>query len=176
MASHAYKIPYLEGKVCYLDDMGKSPTVECYTRNIAFKLNSPEISGLKIGDWVRFRGTIYVNTAMHKGQMKGVRPYYHNPADGSEKEYWLFFFLEDVQHKRIGPLDVIMELTSCMNMCRRFIESWEANDNESALRVLIGVLDDTADAVRPLLKQKIIDAEEKRARVKTVDPQLFKGL
>lgn len=176
MASHAYKVPYLEGKVCYLDGMGKSPTVECYVRNIAFKLSSPEISNLRIGDWVRFRGTVYVNTAMHKGQMKGVRSYLHEPADGSCKEHWLFFFLEDVQHKRIGPLDVIMELTGCMNMCRRFIESWEANDNVDALRVLLSVLDTTADTIRPLLKQKVIDEEEKRARVKTVGSQLFKDL
>ena len=47
---YPFEIPYLEGKVCYLDDTGKIPTVECYSRNIAFRFPAARLFPIKIGE------------------------------------------------------------------------------------------------------------------------------
>ena len=169
MTSYAYDVPYLEGRVCYVDVMGGSPTVECYSRNLAFKFDIPKVQNVRTGDWLRFRGIAYVNTAIHKGQMKGIRPYLHQPVDGSPKEEWMFFFLTDVECKKIGPLDAIEVLRSCMNTCRRFVDNWEANDDINSLRALVASFSMGLDTIQPILKQKVIDEEEKRAPVKVID-------
>jgi hypothetical protein len=165
-----FEIPYLDGKVCYLDDTGKIPTVECYSRNVAFRFPAPKLFPIKIGEWVRFRGTVNTGIKVLKdGKIKGVSPYIHSPGDGSPKEHWLFFFLNVIDVKRIGPLDVIDALRDCSNICRRFIDSWEANDNVEQLRVLVKSLRHAHNIVEPVLRQKVIDDEEKQAPVKAID-------
>lgn len=166
----SFWIPYLDGKVCYLDDTGKIPTIECYSRRIAFRFDASRLFPIKIGEWIRFRGQVRAATKLNKhGLVDGVRTYYHEPGDGLPKSDWLFFELLDVEYKRIGPLDVIDALRECSNMCRRFLDSWEANDDVKQLRNLIHSLLYAADVVRPVLKQKVIDEEERKAVVKTID-------
>lgn len=166
----SFEIPYLDGKVCYLDDTGKIPTVECYTRNIAFRFPAARLFPIKIGEWIRFRGIVTTGTKVLKnGKIKGFEPYYHEPGDGSPKENWLFFPLYDAEFRRIGPLDVIDALRECSNTCRRFIDSWEANDTVEQLQELRNSLVQALEAVQPVLRQKVIDEENKQAPIRVVD-------
>lgn len=165
-----FQIPYLDGKVCYLDDTGKIPTVECYSRNLAFRFSAARLFPIKIGEWLRFRGVVGVGTKVLKnGEIKGFAPYIHVPGDGSPKDNWLFFFLQEAEFKRIGPLDAIEALRECSNMCRRFMDSWEANDSAEQLRKLMESITLASDTVRPYWKQRVIDEEEKNTPVKALD-------
>ena len=176
MTLKTVKIPNLSGKVAKLDDSGKVLTVECASRNIAFRFSAPHLYPIKFGEWVGFSGKIRIDNNVNENKLHEECPrfheecmYYHEPLDGSSKEEWLFFELQEVMCKRVGPPDVIDSLRECSNICRRFLDSWETNDTIPQLQELRDILSNTTDAIVPVLRQKVIDREEKTATVKAVD-------
>lgn len=173
------KIPYISGKIAKLDGSGKVPTVECGYNKMALRFEAEDLFPMQIGEWISVRGEIRVDNRVNEDKLHEECPHYdentvyiHDPMDESPRKEWLFFQLRAAEYRRSGPPDIIEALRECSNICRRFLDSWKANDNVNQLRELRQALIDAQDRIEPALKQRIIEEEEKNAKVKALDIQI----
>jgi hypothetical protein len=156
------------GRVCFLTTSGEKhfATIECPNEKVALRAEIP-FGYLKVGGWVRIRGTARIDASVRKdGTAAEKSTYYHQPHDGSNKNEWVFKQLVDGTVVHIGS----PEFTECMReamLClRRHLDSWERNLDvekwEETASVLEGVL--------KLIQEEV--EERKPLPVKTVSINL----
>ena len=173
MSLHTYEVPYHEGKVCYISETG-DVTVECYDRNIAFLIKYKGRRLVKIGDWVRIRGKVRLDTGISKdGRLRERNlAYYHDPADGSDRRHWIFFELLESDTILLGPPDAMDAIHNAMVQMRRHVDSWHANSNVDSLRSTLKSIDDARDILQSELRRRAIEQEENSAIVAAIDIQI----
>jgi len=168
-----FDVPFHEGRVCYATDSasGCNATVECYGGlSRAFLVRYDRRHPLRVGDWVRFRGTVRLNMRIKKnGELEERLQYYHDPHDGSDRSGWLFFELRDAEVSIVAPPDVLHALKDAMVQSRRHVDSWTANSDAESIRRTLESLESAASSLRPVLTRQSALERDREARIEAID-------
>lgn len=157
-------IPPIVGRVCYLDATQQNPTVECYSNKTAYRFENS--NRLLIGDWVRISGQIRVGKNRNKktGLIDGVRNYYHDPFDGSNKSNWTFLELINPSCSIMGPVYLSNTLFDAIEKSKLHIENWSQNRDKTTLLLTINSLQKATDALYEALREITRDEADKNAK------------
>jgi hypothetical protein len=156
------------GRVCFLTTVGKShfATVECPSEKVALRVETP-LEHLKVGGWVRIRGTARIDASVRKdGKAAETSTYYHQPHDGSDKNEWVFKQLVDGTIVHVGSPEFTERMHEAMLCLRRHLDSWEKNLDVEKWEETASALDGVLEMVQKELE------ERKPVPVVTVDVNL----
>jgi hypothetical protein len=161
-------VPPTFGRVCYLDKLKKSPTVECYVSKIAYRFRIPDKSTLKIsiGDWVKISGQTRLGNTRNKktGLIDGVSTYYHDPYDRSSRSNWIFLELVNPICVLTGPLYLSSALINATKKGQAHIDDWSKTQDKDTILSTIDSFQKALDALHKTFYQIIRDEEEKNAK------------
>jgi hypothetical protein len=173
MSIETIEVPFHEGRVCYLTDAtdGCRATVECYGDRKAFRFLYDRRRPLHVGDWVRFRGKIRVNTRINRdGKPEEKTQYYHEPYDGSPRLQWAFHEMEEETEAQIvAPPDVLRVLKETMIHIRRHVDSWSANLSAASLRDTVNYIEMARLMIDHELKKQTALEADRNVKVEAID-------
>lgn len=159
-------IPPTVGRVCYLDSTGKAPTVECYSNKTAFKFMLKENESLSIGDWVRISGQVRIGKTRNKktGLIDGIRSYYHEPFDGTNRDNWTYLELIDPIQTNMGPIYLSTILSEVIDKAKAHVKDWSHNQDKDTILSTINSFQKALDALHKAFRQIMRDEEDKNAK------------
>lgn len=162
-------VPSTLGCVRYLDAFGESPTIECYASKTAFKVSTLKKNNtqLSVGDWIKFSGKTRVGKTRNKktGMVDGVRSYYHNPNDGSNREEWVCLELVEVVYDVVVNFNLVNKLSASMELLRECINGFSNNDqNKDIILSTIDSLNGSVGVLTRVFNNLVRSEDEKNAK------------
>ena len=136
------KIEPTIGIVTYISfnsDNSRNVTVECPDIKVAVQFVATNIN---TQDWVRVCGISRI------GDKEKLKPYYHPPYNGTDKEGWVFAKLNEFIYKRVGDKALFDKMNASMLLLRRHLDSWEYNRDLDNLDSTVEILQTTASVIR----------------------------
>ena len=125
--------------VSYKSDNSKNVTVECPDEKIAVGFMATD---LNTQDWVKINGT------SRASNREKPRMYYHTPYDGTNKEDWKYYKLDQFTYKKVGDKALLDKMSKSMLALRRHLDSWENNRDLDNINATFHIINETLKSIK----------------------------